>query len=96
MLIEFLRLTLKELTMKNIIWTKPNCSYCSRAKNMLDEDGVKYEVRLVDEIKWKNDDMLSMAPDELTYPQVFLADKHVGGCDDLEAYLMLREMGIET
>jgi len=51
---------------------------------------------LVDEIKWKNDDMHSMAPDELTYPQVFLADKHVGGCDDLEAYLMLREMGIET
>ncbi|WP_428087259.1 hypothetical protein [Candidatus Thioglobus sp.] len=32
----------------------------------------------------------------LTYPQVFLGEKHIGGCDDLEAYLMLREMGIET
>ncbi len=82
--------------MENIIWTRPNCSYCNRAKIMLDEEGVEYEVRLVDEITWTNDDMLNMAPNELTYPQVFLSKKHVGGCDDLEAYLMLREMGIET
>ncbi|CAC9965799.1 hypothetical protein [uncultured Gammaproteobacteria bacterium] len=82
--------------MENIIWTRPNCSYCNRAKIMLDEEGVEYEVRLVDEITWTNDDMLNMAPNELTYPQVFLGKKHVGGCDDLEAYLMLREMGIET
>ena len=82
--------------MKNIIWTKANCSYCSNAKSMLDEENIEYEVRLVDEIKWTNDDMLVMAPNELTYPQIFLGEKHVGGCDDLEAYLMLREMGIET
>ena len=82
--------------MENIIWTKPNCSFCSQAKSMLDEEGIKYEIRLVDEVNWTNDDMLKMAPDELTYPQVFLGEKHVGGCDDLEAYLMLREMGIET
>ena len=82
--------------MEHIIWTKPNCSFCSQAKSMLDEEGIEYEVRLVDEINWTNDDMLKMAPDELTYPQVFLGAKHVGGCDDLEAYLMLREMGIDT
>lgn len=82
--------------MENIVWTKPNCSYCNRAKNMLDEEDIEYEVRLVDEVNWTNDDMLKMAPNELTYPQVFLGEKHVGGCDDLEAYLMLREMGIET
>jgi len=82
--------------MKNIIWTKPNCSYCTRAKNMLDKKGVRYEIRLVDEVTWTNSDMLKMAPNELTYPQVFLGDRHVGGCDDLEAYLTLREMGIEV
>jgi len=82
--------------MENIVWTKPNCSYCNRAKKMLDEEDIEYEVRLVDEVNWTNDDMLKMAPSELTYPQVFLGEKHVGGCDDLEAYLMLREMGIET
>jgi glutaredoxin 3 len=82
--------------MKNIIWTKANCSYCSNAKSMLDEEDIEYEVRLVDEIKWTNDDMLIMAPNELTYPQIFLGEKHVGGCDDLEAYLMLKEMGIDT
>ncbi|SFV77533.1 hypothetical protein MNB_SUP05-4-709 [hydrothermal vent metagenome] len=82
--------------MKNIIWTKANCSYCRNAKSMLDEEDIEYEVRLVDEIKWTNDDMLVMAPNELTYPQIFLGEKHVGGCDDLEAYLMLREMGIDT
>lgn len=82
--------------MENIIWTKPSCSYCSRAKKMLDEEGIEYEVRLVDELNWTNDDMLKMAPNELTYPQIFLGEKHVGGCDDLEAYLMLREMGIDT
>ncbi|MCH9749748.1 MAG: glutaredoxin, partial [Proteobacteria bacterium] len=47
--------------MENIIWTKPGCSYCSRAKKMLDEEGIEYEVRLVDELNWTNDDMLKMA-----------------------------------
>ena len=82
--------------MKNIIWTKPSCSYCNRAKAMLNEAKIEYEIHLVDEVKWTNDDMLVMAPNELTYPQIFLGKKHVGGCDDLEAYLMLKEMGIET
>jgi len=82
--------------MKNIIWTKPNCSFCTQAKLMLYEEGIEYETRLVDEVNWTNDEMLKMAPDELTYPQIFLGSKHVGGCDDLEAYLMLREMGIDT
>ncbi len=63
---------------------------------MLNEAKIEYEIRLVNEVKWTNDDMLVMAPNELTYPQIFLGKKHVGGCDDLEAYLMLKEMGIET
>ncbi len=63
---------------------------------MLNEAKIEYEIHLVDEVKWTNDDMLVMAPNELTYPQIFLGKKHVGGCDDLEAYLMLKEMGIET
>jgi glutaredoxin 3 len=82
--------------MKNIIWTKENCPYCTEAKAMLDEEGVEYEVRLVDEKTWSFSDLLKVAPNEQTLPQIFLDEKHIGGCEDLEAYLALCEMGISV
>lgn len=79
---------------KNIIWTTDNCPFCTKAKALMDKNDIKYEVRLVDDVKWTLNDLLNFVPDARTYPQVFLEDKHIGGCDDLEAHFTLKEMGI--
>ncbi len=67
------------------IYTKPLCPYCARAMTLLTKKGVKY-----DEIEaaWNPDkkkEMLSKSGGKSTYPQIFIGETHVGGCDDLMA-----------
>ena len=66
------------------IYTKPYCPYCERAKALLDDKGADYK-----EIVASGDPELRAEMNErsgrLTYPQIFIDDLHVGGCDDLMA-----------
>jgi len=78
----------------NIIWTTNNCLFCNKAKELLDNANIKYEARLVDGGRWSLNDLLNMVPDAETYPQIFLGEKYIGGCDDLEAYFVLQEMSL--
>ena len=80
--------------MKNIIWTTKNCPFCVKAKALMDKSSFLYSVSEVDNVKWTLDDLLSYAPDARTYPQIWFGEKHIGGCDDLEAHFSLKEMGL--
>jgi glutaredoxin 3 len=66
------------------IYTKPYCPYCERAKALLDDKGAAYK-----EIVASSDPDLRAEMNErsgrFTYPQIFIDDLHVGGCDDLMA-----------
>lgn len=67
------------------IYTKPFCPYCSRAMNLLTAKGAK-----ITEIEASYDpalrrEMLERSNGGVTYPQIFIGDHHVGGCDDLMA-----------
>jgi glutaredoxin 3 len=67
------------------MFIKPMCPYCIRAKALLDKKGVE-----VSEYNaFMNADhrkaMLQRANGARTYPQIFINDQHVGGCDDLRA-----------
>ncbi len=67
------------------IYTKPLCPYCARAINLLQKKGAKF-----DEIEaaWdpdKRKEMLAKSNGKTTYPQIFIGETHVGGCDDLMA-----------
>lgn len=66
------------------IYTKPYCPYCERAKALLDSKGVAFN-----EIVAANDPALRAEMNErsgrFTYPQIFIGDSHIGGCDDLVA-----------
>lgn len=77
---------------ENIIWTTEYCPFCDKAKELLEKAGLLYESRLVDEESWTLNDLLAYAPDARTFPQVFLGNRHIGGCDDLEYYLKVQEM----
>jgi glutaredoxin 3 len=79
---------------ENIIWTTNYCPFCDKAKEMLDDRNIPYETRLVDDVEWTKENLLSYVPDARTYPQIFLGQKHIGGCDDLEYYFSVQEMSV--
>jgi glutaredoxin 3 len=66
------------------IYSKPYCPYCDRAKALFSSKGVEFK-----EIIASNDPDLRAEMNErsgrYTYPQIFIDDRHVGGCDDLMA-----------
>jgi len=69
---------------KIIIYSKDPCPYCVRAKNLLRRKGVEFtEIKITsDEIK---SEMINKSGGRMTVPQIFIDEKHIGGCDDLHA-----------
>jgi glutaredoxin 3 len=68
---------------KIVIYTTNICPYCVRAKNLLKSKNLSY-----DEIDVTNDpaareSLIKKANGRRTVPQIFIDDKHIGGCDDL-------------
>ncbi|MGZ3305882.1 MAG: glutaredoxin 3 [Asticcacaulis sp.] len=66
------------------IYTKPYCPYCERAKALLTRKGVEYNEIIASNDADLRAEMQSRSG-RATYPQVFIDDKHIGGCDDLMA-----------
>ena len=67
------------------MFTTAVCPYCVRAKQLLKARGVEHieEVR-IDQQPEERDRMMALTG-RRTVPQIFIGDKHVGGCDDLMA-----------
>lgn len=65
-----------------IIYTKDYCTYCQRAKALLDEKGIKYQEIDVTHDKAKQKEMTERSG-RTTVPEIFIDGKHIGGCDDL-------------
>ncbi len=65
------------------IYSGPSCPYCVRAKSLLDKKGVEYtdyniasDPKLLTEMGERTNGARSI-------PQIFINDKHIGGCDEL-------------
>ena len=67
------------------MYTKMFCPYCSRAKQLLADKGVAFEEYDITLGGSKRSEMLDRASGRHTVPQIFIGDRHVGGCDDLLA-----------
>lgn len=67
------------------IYTTPTCPYCLRAKALLNEKGVEYRETDVSQSAALRSAMTARAGGRHTVPQIFIDNKHVGGCDDLYA-----------
>lgn len=67
------------------IYTKSTCPYCFRAKQLLDSKGVNYEEIVIDGDDVSRSEMIEASNGRRTVPQIFIAGRHVGGCDDLYA-----------
>jgi glutaredoxin 3 len=60
------------------------CPYCQRAKGLLTQKNIAFsEINVEDDVKFRNE-MIARS-NRRTVPQIFLGDKHIGGCEDLIA-----------
>jgi glutaredoxin 3 len=67
------------------IYTTATCPYCMRAKMLLAEKNVAFTEIPVDGDPVLRGEMAERARGRTTVPQVFVGDRHIGGCDDLHA-----------
>jgi glutaredoxin 3 len=60
------------------------CPYCQRAKGLLTQKNIAFsEINVEEDVKFR-DEMIARS-NRRTVPQIFLGDKHIGGCEDLFA-----------
>jgi len=67
------------------IYTKPLCPYCTRAVSLLKKKGAEITDIPAAFDKEKREEMVQRSNGARTYPQIFIGDVHVGGCDDMMA-----------
>ncbi len=67
------------------VYSGDYCPYCMRAKALLKQRELEFVEYNVQSEPEKRVEMVERAPGVRTIPQIFINDRHVGGCDDLYA-----------
>lgn len=70
---------------KVTIYTREFCPYCSRALQLLKQKGVKFEEIKAGMNATKKQEMIKRSNGGRTFPQIFVGDTHIGGCDEMMA-----------
>ena len=60
------------------------CPYCQRVRGLLTKKGILFREIDVDDDPKLREEMIARSG-RRTVPQIFIGEKHVGGCDDLFA-----------
>jgi glutaredoxin 3 len=67
------------------IYTRPGCGYCSAAKSLLTRKNTAFTEFNVSNDPALRQQMWDRAGAGSTFPQIFIGEIHVGGCDELYA-----------
>jgi glutaredoxin 3 len=65
------------------LYIRPTCPYCVRAISLLKSKGAHFETIDVSKNPGRRPEMIQRANGRTTVPQIFIGDRHIGGCDDL-------------
>ena len=65
-----------------VVYVSNWCPYCQRAMQLLTSKNVVFSERNVEDDPKLREEMVARS-NRHTVPQIFIGDKHVGGCDDL-------------
>lgn len=70
-----------------VIYTKPNCPWCVKAKELMKKLHMEYSEKILD-VDYKRDELRELVPENLplTVPQIFVYNKRVGGYEDFVEY----------
>ena len=77
--------------MNIVIYSKSNCPNCTTAKRLLDDKGIGYEEKNLDDVDRFVEFQLCY-PEARQMPQIFILGQRVGGLAGLQA--ALKEMGL--
>ena len=66
-----------------VIYTRQACGFCTAAKRLLEKKGVAYQEHDATFSPDLRKEMMQKANGRSTFPQIFVGQTHVGGCDDL-------------
>ncbi|MEP3072230.1 glutaredoxin 3 [Maricaulis sp.] len=67
------------------IYTRPMCGYCARAVSLLKQKGVAFNEIDAGFDQARRNEMIQRSNGGRTFPQIFVGDIHIGGCDDMMA-----------
>ena len=67
------------------IYTRPGCGYCSAAKSLLTRKNAVFTEFDAGVDPGHRDAMYDRAGDGATFPQIFIGEMHIGGCNELYA-----------
>ena len=68
---------------KVVIYTTTVCPFCTRAKMLFNKKGAAFEEINLTQNPERGAEMLQKSGGQRTVPQIFINDRHIGGCDDL-------------
>ena len=77
---------------KVLMYLTASCPYCQSADRLLQEKGVPVEKIRVDLEPARRAEMMQKSG-RRTVPQIWIGERHIGGCDDL--YALDREGGLD-
>ncbi len=68
-----------------VIYTQPWCPFCERAVHILTTKGVAFQEINAPNGSQEREEAVRRSGGRTTVPQIFIGDRHIGGCDDLVA-----------
>jgi len=71
---------------KVIVYTKDHCPYCEKAKHLLTKLNIAFETKKVG-VDVTREQLLEVAPNARTVPQIVIGGKVIGGFAELEQYI---------
>ncbi|CAN1556338.1 GrxC Glutaredoxin and related proteins [Caulobacteraceae bacterium] len=67
------------------IYTRPFCGYCARALSVLGQKGADFTEVEAGMDPALRKEMMDRSGGRSTFPQIFVGEQHIGGCDDMLA-----------
>jgi len=74
------------------IYSSSFCPYCVRAKALFKKKELAFTEYNIQADPSLRDEMLTRSDGARTVPQIFINDRHVGGCDELYALERRKEL----
>ncbi len=67
--------------MKAVLWSKENCQWCDRVRQLLSSVDINY-IEYKYDVDFTKQGFYSEFGEGATFPQVQIDNKHIGGCKD--------------
>lgn len=72
--------------MKVEIYSKPQCPYCVKAKNLAEREKLDYDYYMLDS-DFNREQLMALFPTARTFPQITIDGKSIGGYTEFESII---------